>query len=48
MTGPARGSFLPGAVLLAYMFFGWFATVIDENQHGIYNLQGRPFRSAWG
>jgi len=21
------------------MFFGWFATVIDENQHGIYNLQ---------
>src|SRR6201998_2263215 len=32
-------SFLPGAVLLAYMFFGWFSTVIDENQHGIYNLQ---------
>jgi len=38
-------SFLPGAVLLAYMFFGWFATVIDENQHGIYNLQvDRSFR----
>src|SRR5258708_10397594 len=38
-------SFLPGAVLLAYMFFGWFSTVIDENQHGIYNLQvDRSFR----
>src|ERR1700724_2831023 len=38
-------SFLPGAVLLAYMFFGWFATVIDESQHGIYNLQvDRSFR----
>jgi cytochrome c oxidase subunit 3 len=37
--------FLPGAVLLAYMFFGWFSTVIDENQHGIYNLQvDRSFR----
>ena len=38
-------TFLPGAVLLAYMFFGWFSTVIDENQHGIYNLQvDRSFR----
>ena len=37
--------FLPGAVLLAYLFFGWFSTVIDENQHGIYNLQvDRGFR----
>src|SRR6059058_396186 len=40
-------SFLPGAVLLAYMFFGWFSTVIGENQHGVYNLQvDRSFR--WG
>src|SRR5436853_1691135 len=38
-------SFLPGAVLLAYMFFGWFSTVIGENQHGVYNLQvDRSFR----
>src|ERR1700686_3529842 len=38
-------SFLPGAVLLAYMFFGWFSTVIGENQHGLYNLQvDRSFR----
>ena len=37
--------FLPGAVLLAYMFFGWFSTVIGENQHGSYNLQvDRSFR----
>ena len=37
--------FLPGALLLAYMFFGWFATVIGENQHGIYNAQvDRSFR----
>ncbi|HET9390186.1 MAG TPA: cytochrome c oxidase subunit 3 [Steroidobacteraceae bacterium] len=31
--------FIPGAVLLAYMFFGWFSTVIDENQRGIFNGQ---------
>src|SRR5881227_2608835 len=38
-------SFVPGAVLLAYMFFGWFSTVIGENQHGVYNLQvNRSFR----
>ena len=37
--------FLPGPLLLAYMFFGWFATVIDENQHGTYNMQvDRSFR----
>ena len=36
---------MPGALLLAYMFFGWFATVIGENQHGIYNTQvDRSFR----
>jgi cytochrome c oxidase subunit III len=32
-------AFIPGALLLAYLFFGWFRTVINENQHGIYNLQ---------
>ena len=31
-AGP--GLFLPGAALLAFMFFGWFRTVIDENQDG--------------
>ncbi|MBV8741294.1 MAG: cytochrome c oxidase subunit 3 [Sinobacteraceae bacterium] len=31
--------FIPGAALLIFMFFGWFSTVIDENQRGIYNLQ---------
>src|SRR5215467_13387825 len=37
--------FLPGALLLAYMFFGWFSTVIGENQHGIFNMQvDRSFR----
>ncbi|HEY2416744.1 MAG TPA: cytochrome c oxidase subunit 3 [Steroidobacteraceae bacterium] len=37
--------FLPGAILLATMFFCWFGTVIDENQHGIYNLEvDRSFR----
>jgi len=35
-VGPAI--FLPGAILLAIMFFGWFSTVIDESQHGIFNL----------
>jgi cytochrome c oxidase subunit 3 len=38
-------SLLPGLLLLAYMFFGWFGTVIGENQHGTYNLQvDRSFR----
>jgi cytochrome c oxidase subunit III len=37
--------FLPGALLFALMFFGWFSVVIDENQHGVYNLQvDRSFR----
>ncbi|MFI4914147.1 MAG: cytochrome c oxidase subunit 3 [Steroidobacterales bacterium] len=31
-------SFLPGAVLLATMFFGWFGTLIGENERGTYNL----------
>jgi cytochrome c oxidase subunit III len=31
--------FLPGAALMIYMFFGWFSTVIGENQRGIYNHQ---------
>jgi len=38
-------AFVPGALLLAVMFFGWFSTVIGENQHGAYNLQvDRSFR----
>jgi cytochrome c oxidase subunit III len=38
-------AFIPGAVLIAIMFFGWFHTVIAENQQGIYNLQvDRSFR----
>ncbi|HUO19300.1 MAG TPA: cytochrome c oxidase subunit 3 [Steroidobacteraceae bacterium] len=41
----AAWSFVPGAVLLASLFFLWFGTVIDENTRGIYNLQvDRSFR----
>jgi cytochrome c oxidase subunit III len=32
-------SFIPGALLMAFMFFGWFGTVIGESQKGIYNMQ---------
>ncbi|MBV8803685.1 MAG: cytochrome c oxidase subunit 3 [Sinobacteraceae bacterium] len=32
-------TFIPGALLMMYMFFGWFSTVIGENQRGIYNSQ---------
>ena len=32
---------------LLYMFFGWFGTVIGENQAGMYNA-GVDRRSAWG
>jgi cytochrome c oxidase subunit 3 len=32
-------TFIPGALLMAYMFFGWFGTVIGESQRGTYNTQ---------
>jgi cytochrome c oxidase subunit III len=32
-------SFAPGAVLLAYLLFGWFSTVIGESQRGTFNSQ---------
>jgi cytochrome c oxidase subunit III len=36
---------IPGFALLAYMFIGWFSTVIGENQQGIYNMAvDRSFR----
>jgi len=36
---------LPGLLLLFGMFFGWFSTVISENQHGVYNQTvDRSFR----
>ena len=39
-------SFIPGALLLAIMFFGWFSTVIGENERGIYNLDvDKSFRN---
>ena len=38
-------AFLPGALIIATLFFGWFATVIGENQRGVYNLEvDRSFR----
>jgi len=39
-----------GAAVVIFMVFGWFSTVISENQAGIYNLQvDRSFRMgmAW-
>ncbi|MHB1869769.1 MAG: cytochrome c oxidase subunit 3 [Steroidobacteraceae bacterium] len=36
---------LPGPVLLAFMFAGWFSTVIGENQHGVFRFrEDRSFR----
>jgi cytochrome c oxidase subunit 3 len=32
-------AFIPGALMLAFLFFGWFATVIAENERGMFNLQ---------
>jgi cytochrome c oxidase subunit III len=38
-------SILPGGLLLAVLFFGWFSKVIEENQKGMYNLDvDRSFR----
>jgi cytochrome c oxidase subunit 3 len=37
--------FWAGALAVAYMFYGWFGTVIDENQRGLYNAGvDRSFR----
>jgi cytochrome c oxidase subunit 3 len=46
LNGWASGwAFLPGALGIAILFFGWFSTVIDENQRGLYNLDvDRSFR----
>jgi len=39
--------FMIGAVLLAYMMFGWFSAVIDESMHGLHSRQmDRTYR--WG
>src|SRR5450755_3508938 len=46
LNGWAGGwAFIPGAILLAYMFFGWFSVVIRESEHGTFNMQvDRSFR----
>ncbi len=42
-----RFVFLAGALITAYMLFGWFGKVIGENQAGLYDKQvDRSFR--WG
>lgn len=39
--------FLAGALLIAYMMYGWFSAVIHESQQGLYSKQmDRSFR--WG
>jgi cytochrome c oxidase subunit 3 len=39
--------FMGGAILLAYMMYGWFSTVIDESMHGLHSTQmDRTYR--WG
>jgi cytochrome c oxidase subunit 3 len=46
LNGWAGGwAFLPGALLLIFLFVGWFHRVIGENQAGVYNLHvDRSFR----
>jgi cytochrome c oxidase subunit 3 len=47
LNGLAAGPwiFCLGLSLVAFMFFGWFGTVIDENQRGLYNAGvDRSFR----
>ncbi len=42
--------FMAGAILLTYMMFGWFSTVIDESEHGLHSKQmDRTYRfgMAW-
>jgi len=45
MSGPVM--FFIGALLLAYMFYGWFGHVVKESRGGLYSAQmDRSFR--WG
>ena len=45
ITGCPPGPCCPGFALVVYMFIGWFTTVIDENQKGMYGLDvDRSFR----
>jgi cytochrome c oxidase subunit 3 len=38
-------AFIPGALIIAALFIGWFATVIGENQRGMFNMDvDRSFR----
>jgi cytochrome c oxidase subunit III len=32
-------AFIPGGLCLAFLFFGWFSTIISENERGMFNLQ---------
>lgn len=44
-----HGIFFVGALILAYMLFGWFANVIKENDQGLYSPQmDRSFRMGMG
>jgi cytochrome c oxidase subunit 3 len=52
LNGRGAGEFvmLAGAIVVIFMVFGWFRTVIGENQAGTYNMQvDRSFRMgmAW-
>ena len=41
--------FAGGAIILAYMMYGWFGAVVNENQAGLYNKQvDRSYRWAMG
>jgi cytochrome c oxidase subunit 3 len=40
--------FFSGALILAFMMFGWFSTVIGENQAGIYNTKQMDRSFRWG
>jgi cytochrome c oxidase subunit 3 len=43
--GQSAWAMVPGFALVVYMFIGWFSTVIDENQSGVYGLDvDRSFR----
>lgn len=39
--------FMGGAILLVYMMFGWFSTVIDESLHGLHSHQ-MDMTYRWG
>ncbi len=49
LNGSSLGPWIAylGLAAVAYMFFGWFGTVINESEGGLYNARAACTTRAW-